>query len=341
MKHFNRFTLRPLLSAPSRCAALTTGLVCLWVLLQPAAVVSAEVVDRIVAIVNDEVISLYELDQAMQPYIEQVRNSRYAPDVERQLMFEVRGKILNEMINEKLADQELKRQKISVTEREVDSAIERIKESRTLTDEELRKALNSQGLTYDEFRRQTRQQILRAKLANREVRSKIVITEQDIQAYYDQNKDQYGSEKKYHLRNVFVRVGAFASNADRQAARDKLETARAELSRGRPIGEMTSTALNPEAPVESDDLGLFKLEDLSPQLKETIDGMRAGELTPVLEAPFGFQVLMVEEVVDTAGKTPAEAAKEIEDKLFNQIVDQKYQSWVQDLRDRAHIKIIN
>ena len=302
---------------------------------------SAEIVDRIVAIVNDEVISLYELDQAMQPYIDQVRNSRYAPDVERQLTFEVRGKILNEMINEKLADQELKRQKISVTEKEVDGAIERIKESRSLTDEDLRNALSAQGLAYDEFRRQTRQQILRAKLANREVRSKIVITEQDIQAYYDRNKDQYAGEKKYRLRNVFLRVAAFASDADRQAARGKLEAVRAQLAAGRPLAEITNTALDPDVPVESDDLGFFKLDDLSPQLRETIAGMRAGELTRVLEAPFGYQVLMVEEVVDTAGKTPAEAAKEIEDKLFNQIVDQKYQSWVQDLRDRAHIKIIN
>ncbi|MFZ0240247.1 MAG: peptidyl-prolyl cis-trans isomerase, partial [Desulfobacterales bacterium] len=121
----------------------------------------------------------------------------------------------------------------------------------------------------------------------------------------------------------------------------KLEAVRAQLAAGRPLAEITNTALDPDVPVESDDLGFFKLDDLSPQLRETIAGMRAGELTRVLEAPFGYQVLMVEEVVDTAGKTPAEAAKEIEDKLFNQIVDQKYQSWVQDLRDRAHIKIIN
>ncbi len=341
MKRFYRFTLRSFLPGAGRGAALAIGLACLWALLQPAAPGYGEIVDRIVAIVNDEVISLYELDQAMQPYIDQVRNARYAPDVERQLTFEVRGKILNEMINEKLADQELKRQKISVTEKEVDGAIERIKESRSLTDEDLRNALSAQGLAYDEFRRQTRQQILRAKLANREVRSKIVITEQDIQAYYDRNKDQYAGEKKYRLRNVFLRVAAFASDADRQAARGKLEAVRAQLAAGRPLAEITNTALDPDVPVESDDLGFFKLDDLSPQLRETIAGMRAGELTRVLEAPFGYQVLMVEEVVDTAGKTPAEAAKEIEDKLFNQIVDQKYQSWVQDLRDRAHIKIIN
>ena len=119
----------------------TTRIVLVGILVSLGAAGFAEVVDRIVAIVNDEVISLYELNKATQPYIEQVRNSQYPEDVERQLTFEVRSKILNELINEKLADQELKRQNISVSEKEVDSAIERIKESRAISDEELRKAL--------------------------------------------------------------------------------------------------------------------------------------------------------------------------------------------------------
>ncbi|MEN8782384.1 MAG: SurA N-terminal domain-containing protein [Desulfobacterales bacterium] len=338
---FYRLKVRPFLSGLGRLAALVIGLAQINLLLLPTAVGFAEVVDRIVAIVNDEIISLYELNKATQPYIEQVRNSQYPQDVERQLTFEVRSKILNELINEKLADQELKRQKISVSEKEVDSAIERIKESRAISDEELRKALAAQGMTYEEYRQQTKQQILRARLVNREVRSKIVITEQDIKAYYDQHAEEYAYEKKYHLRNFYIRLSSFATDADRQEALRKMETVQAELKAGKPIDEVVKSPLYPDALAESDDLGLFKLEDLSPQLRDTIRDMKPGDFTPVIEAPFGYQILLVEEVVDTAGKTQAQAAAEIEDKLFNQIVDEKYQSWLQDLRDRAHIKIIN
>jgi len=338
---FYRLKVRAFLRGLGRLAAVLIGLAQIVLLLLPAAVGFAEVVDRIVAIVNNEVISLYELNKAMQPYIEQVRNSQYPQDVERQLTFEVRGKILNEMINEKLADQELKRQNISVSDKEVDNAIERIKESRAVTDEELRKVLAAQGMTYEEYRQQTEQQILRAKLVNREVRSKIVITDQDIKAYYDQHAEEYAHEKKYHLRNIYVRLSSFATDADRREALRKMETVRAELKAGKPIDELTKSPFHTDALVESDDMGLFKLDDLSPQLKETIRDMKPGDFTPVIEAPFGYQILLVEEIVDTAGKTQAQAAAEIEDKLFNQIVDQKYQSWLQDLRDRAHIKIIN
>ncbi len=338
---FDRLKVRPFLRGRGRFATLLIGLLQGILLLLATTAGFAEVVDRIVAIVNDEVISLYELNQATQPYIEQVRGSQYPEDVERQLVFEVRSKILNEMINEKLADQELKRQNISVSDKEIDNAIEQIKGKRAITDEELRQALSAQGLTYEEFRQQTKQQILRAKLVNREVRSKIVITDQDIKEYYDQHAEEYAYEKKYHLRNFYIRLSTFATEADRQAALRQLETVRAEVEAGKPIDELTKSALQPDAPVESDDMGLFKIEDLSPQLRETIRDMKPGDMTPVIEAPFGYQVLMVEEIVDTAGKTQAEAAAEIEDKLFNQIVDQKYQSWLQDLKDRAHIKIIN
>lgn len=336
--HFYRLHVRPFFSGFACRAALAIGLVPLAALLVTTAVGFAEIVDRIVAIVNEEVISLYELNQATQPYIERVRNSQYPQDLERQMMVEVRGKILNEMINEKLADQELKRQSISVTEKEVDNAIERIKESRALTDENLREALAAQGMTYAEYRQQTKQQILRGKLVNREVRSKIVITSEDIKEYYDQHKAEFAGEKNYHLRNLHVRVASFATDADRQEARRKMEAVQEALKAGQPLDELTDYT---EAPLESDDLGLFKLDDLSPQLKDIIRDMGPGEFTPVLETPFGYQVLLVEEVVETVGKTPEEAAAEIEDKLFNQIVDQKYQSWLQDLRDRAHIKIIN
>jgi peptidyl-prolyl cis-trans isomerase SurA len=338
---FYRFKARPFLRGLGRLAAVLIGLVQIILLLLPAAAGFAEVVDRIVAIVNDEVISLYELNKAMQPYIEQVRNSHYPQDVERQLTFEVRGKILNEMINERLTDQELKHQNISVSDKEVDSAIERIKESRAVTDEELRKVLAAQGMTYEEYRQQTKQQILRAKLVNREVRSKIVITDQDIKAYYDQHAEEYAHEKKYHLRNIYVRLSSFATDADRREALRKMETVQAELKAGKPIDELTKNPFHTDPLIESDDIGLFKLDDLSPQLKETIRNMKPGDFTPVIEAPFGYQILLLEEIVDTAGKTQAQAAAEIEDKLFNQIVDQKYQSWLQDLRDRAHIKIIN
>lgn len=302
---------------------------------------AAEIVDRIVAIVNNEIISLYELNQIAKPYFERIKSSRYPVDVEKKLMFEVRQKILKELIDQKLADQELERLKISVSDQEIENTIERLKESKFITDEQLREALAKEGLTYEQYREQTKKQIQRAKLVNLEVRSKIVITEEEIKAYYDSHIAEFAGEKKYHLRNIHMWVPSYVGYDDRQIALQTMQAARLELEGGKRI-EAVVQEFSASAPtLDGGDLGLFKLDDLAPRLQELIKDMKAGDLTPVLEMEFGFQIVLVDEIVESGGKSLEEVKTEIQDKLYKQIVDQKYSSWLQALRDRSHIKIVN
>ena len=302
---------------------------------------AAEIVDRIVAIVNNEVISLYELNQFAKPYFERIKSSRYPVDVERKLMFEVRQKILKELIDQKLTDQELERLKISVSDKEVENAIERLKESKFITDEQLREALAKEGLTYEQYREQTKKQIQRAKLVNLEVRSKIVVTEEDIKAYYDDHKAEYAGEKKIHLRNIHVRVPTYATYDDRQIALETMQAARRELESGKSVDDVVKEFTTSPLKVDGGDLGLFKLDDLAPKLQEMIKDMKAGDTTPVIEMEFGFQIVYVAEIVEAGGKSLEDVKTEIQSKLYNQIVDEKYSSWLQALRDRSHIKIVN
>jgi peptidyl-prolyl cis-trans isomerase SurA len=155
----------------------------------------AELVDRIVAVVNNDIISLQELNRITKPYVERIKENRYSNEKEQKMLFEIRRKILDQLIDEKLTDQELKRHNITVSTKEIDRTIERIKETASITDEELRTELASQGLTMEEYRVRTKEHLLRRKLINREVRSKIVITQEDIKAYYDSHKDAYAGEK--------------------------------------------------------------------------------------------------------------------------------------------------
>jgi len=302
---------------------------------------AAEIVDRIVAIVNNEVISLYELNQIAKPYFERIKSSRYPVDVEKKLMFEVRQKILKELIDQKLTDQELERLKISVSDQEIENAIERFKESKFITDEQLREALANEGLTYEQYREQTKKQIQRAKLVNLEVRSKIVITEEDIKAYYDSHNAEFAGEKKYHLHNLHMRVPSYASYDDRQIALKTMQAVRLELESGKSIEAVVKQFAASASNVGGGDLGLFKLDDLAPRLQELIKDMNTGDLTPVLEMEFGFQIVYVDEIVESGGKSLEEVKTVIQDKLYSQIVDEKYSSWLQALRDRSHIKIVN
>ena len=302
---------------------------------------AAEIVDRIVAVVNDDIISLYELNQVFKPYSEKIKVQGYGPEKEREMIFEVRQRLLNQLIERKLADQELKRMKIKVSDKEVDTAIERFKESRFLTDEQLRSGLAEQGMALADYREVIREQLLRAKLVNREVKSKIVVTQEDVKKYYENHAEEYGGSKRYHLSNIFLKFSFQTSDQEKQQIYDKLTSIRKELDEGKPFDELAR--IHSEAPSAADggELGQYTIDELSPLLQEYVKNMKAGEYTPIMELDIGYQIIYVESISVTGGKSFEQASSEIMDKIYADKVNAKYRAWVEELRDRAHIKVVN
>ncbi|MGD9082853.1 MAG: SurA N-terminal domain-containing protein [Desulfobacterales bacterium] len=301
---------------------------------------SAEVVDRIVAVVNDDIITLFELNQSFKPYEEKIRILGYSTDKEQQILFKVREDMLNRLIDQKLQDQEIERLKIKVDESELDQTIERIKEENFYTDEDLRLTLANEGLTMAEYRARIKEQILRTKLINLNVRSRVVITKEDITSYYQNHLDKYGGKKKYHLYNIIIKVPLFADERAKGKIKARMDAILTELKAGKSFENMAETYSESSLDAGGGDLGLFRLDELSPQLQDTVKEMKAGEFTPVLDTDQGFQIFFVKEIVKTSGKPLEEVSPEIEKILFNEVVEKKFQSWLEELRNQSAIKII-
>ncbi|MBW2250028.1 MAG: SurA N-terminal domain-containing protein [Deltaproteobacteria bacterium] len=300
----------------------------------------AKVVDRIVATVNDEIVLLYDLNQTIKPYVDRIKASNYSYEKERQMLFKLRENALNMLIEQKLADQEIKRYKISVSGQEINNAIEGIKKTTFITDEELREELKRQGLTLEEYRKQIKEEILREKLISREVKSKIVITSEDIKAYYKNHKDLYSEKKRYHLRNIIMKVAANADETEKLIIFKKIEAVLSELKKGEAFDKLARVYSDSPLASEGGDLGLFEIKDLSPQLQEAVKELKEGEYTPVLDTDQGYQILYVQEIKKYPGKTLEESTSAISQKLYKDTVNIKYASWLKDLKSRSHIKII-
>ncbi|HUV51056.1 MAG TPA: SurA N-terminal domain-containing protein [Anaerolineae bacterium] len=298
---------------------------------------SAEVVDRIVAVVNDDIITFSELNQFIKPYADKIKTLGYPPEKEREMLFKMRDDILSQLIDQKLTDQEIKRFKISVSEKEIDAAVERIKEINYYSDEELRQELAGQGLNMGEYRKNIREQILRAKLVNLEIKSKVVITRQDVKSYYEAHSDKYCGEKKYRLWNIIMKVPPSADEAKMSSIQKSMQAVLAKLKAGQPFEEMAESYSESSGSL---DLGLFAINELSPQLQEAIKGLGSGEFTSVLDTDYGYQIFYISEVIDSPGKSLEEVTAEIEENLFGEIVDKKFRSWLDDLHEKSHIKII-
>jgi peptidyl-prolyl cis-trans isomerase SurA len=303
-----------------------------------AAAQDSQVVDRIVAVVNDDIILLSELNRVFDPYAENIRRRGLPIEEERAMLFKVREEILSHLIDRKLTDQESKRLGITVSDKEIDSAIERIKEANFYTDESMREALEKEGMTMEEYREQMEEQILRSKLVNFEVRSKIIITKEDIASYYESHKDVYQGKKKYHFRNILMK--APAEDDKKIEVKEKMEIILARLKAGEPFEKLAEKYSELPSAAKGGDLGVFEYDVLSPQLKEAIKGLNTGDVTPVLDTDLGYQIFFIQEIVEPESKSLEEALPEIEENLYKEIVDSKFKSWLEDLRKRSHIKII-
>jgi len=301
---------------------------------------SAEVVDRIVAVINDDIILLSELDESFKTYADRIMALGYSLEEERRMLFNLREEILNQLIDRKLTDQQIKRSKITVSDYEIDKAIERLKETNFFTDEELREMLDVEGLTMEEYRKRINDQMLRAKLVNFEIKSKVVITKEDIESYYKSHSDKYSGTKKYRLSNIIMKVPSFASEEEKLDVLEKMEMVLAELKAGESFDILASVYSESSYVSDEGGLGLFELKELSPKIQEAIKDIKTGEFTPVLDTDQGYQIFYIQEIVDAPGRSLEEALPEIEDILYKEIVDKKFRLWIDELREMSHIKII-
>ena len=300
-----------------------------------------EAVDRIAAVINNEIITLYDLNQAFAPYANNIKALKYPPEKERQTLFQVRQDILNQLIDSMLADQQVKRDRITVSQKEINKTIERIKESRQFTDEQLRQGLASQGMTMEEYRKEIEEQVMRTKLVNREVKAKIVITKEDIKEYYESHREKYAGEKKYHLWNMYIKVSSDSSSSERNDARNRMKAILTRLKQARSFESLVDELKNSSSAVQGSDLGLYRLEELSEQLRQVVKKLDTGEFSAVLDTNFGYQIIYVQKIEESQAKSLAAMESEIEELLYAELVDNKYQEWLEQLRTRSHIRIIN
>ena len=323
----------PLLSAIGAWVILAAGC--------PAnSALGAELVDRIVAVVNNDLIALEELNIQLKPYLDKISDMNYPPDKQRQMIFKVREDVLNNMVDQKLTDQEIARYNITASDKEVDNAIERVKKTNSLTDESLRQALSKEGITLEEYRKRTKEHILRAMLVNREIKSKIVITKEDIKAYYNSHPELYGFEEKYHLANVMIKYPETPDASSRMQAHQAMAEMLQALQAGKSIEEVIQTHSAGTAKVQGGELGTFSLSTLDSKIREALKDLQPGQYSQIVETDYGPQIFRLLDKVKSAGKTVEEASAEIENTLYKDIVDQKFSKWLEELRARSHVKII-
>lgn len=313
---------------------------CVWIFFVLAGSLHADLVDRVIAVVNNDVILLSDLNQTLETISIGLDKQGYSESQKEQILKDQRPRILEQLIYDKLTDQQIQRLKIKIDESDVDATIQRIERVNKISSETLRSNLERSGISYDDYREQVKEKLLRTRLVNREVKSKIVITDEDIKTYYESHLHEYGGYTKYELRHILVKVPPTADATEKEHARQKIEKVYTQLKNGGAFADLA--AEYSEAASASNDgfLGVFDLSILSEQVRQVLKGLKANQYSRIVDTDQGYQIFYIESIIRSGGKGIDEVRAEIQDKLYAQIVDKKFNDWIKELRKRSDIQII-
>lgn len=299
---------------------------------------AGEVVERIVALVNNELITLSELEEMGKPILDQVRQTGSPADREERLK-KARRQVLDHLIESKLLEEEMRKRKIEVPERDVDAAINDILKTSNLTEEDFKKALAREGMTLVAYRQKVREELGKMRLVGREIKSKIVIEDEEVRKRYQENLEKYSEPLEVKVQQVFFPLPQNPSEDQIAAARREALTILEKARRGDDFTQLAKVySKGPEAD-EGGILGYFKKQELVRELDEAAFKLKPGEISDVVRSPAGFHIL---KVLDRKGGEPrsfAEVQHRIREEAMQEEAEKKYNAWMRDLKSKAYIEI--
>jgi peptidyl-prolyl cis-trans isomerase SurA len=243
--------------------------------------------------------------------------------------------ILNKMIRNEVDTQGLRAQPP-----DIDNYIQRIMATQGNMDEEqLKKALASQGLSMEQYRKQIAEEIEQALLVNREIGSRVSISPQDVERYYNTHIEDYATPAQVRIRHIFLPLSPDAPIDESTKVVALIEDIHTRAVGGEDFAVLASTySLGPGAD-QGGDLGFFERGQMASEIEEMAFSLKAGEISQPFRTDSGVHIIKVEEL-DTEGATPLEKVQEeIKTDLYNKALSKRYQRWFQDdLRFRHHVE---
>jgi len=248
-------------------------------------------VDRIVAVVNKEVVTASELAERVAFAERQLRRQNIAaPEravLERQMLERL---ILDKAQLQLAADTGLR-----VDELQLDRALQRIAESNNATLPEFRRRLESDGVAFDKFRAEVRQQILLTRLREREVDDRVQVGDSEIDIFLEENQAAAANAVEYNAAHILVRIPEQASPERIEQARARAEKVRAEALAGGDFARLAASTSDAGDALQGGALG-WRAPSRMPELfADALKTMKPGDVSDVLRSPAGFHVLKLVE----------------------------------------------
>jgi peptidyl-prolyl cis-trans isomerase SurA len=300
----------------------------------------AEIIDRVVAVVNDDLITLSELNSEGALHLEKVREQ--VPVEQRaEALAQVRKQVLTSMIDRLLIEQRAGKRGIHISNDEVDMQYYRILEQNNVDEEDFARKLKQAGLTPEIYKRNLKSQITRQRLLNREINSKIVISDAQIELYYLQEYGQESAEDGTHIMQIGCLFSKSTEADFKQDTKRRVKQLRGMVLAGENFKDIARSYSDLPSASDGGDIGVFLENELSKEMQHGLAGVRPGQISEIIETATGYQFLKI--LSTKSGNTITQAPLDlVRDDIIAILREkekrEKFDRWVIQLREHAYIK---
>lgn len=302
-----------------------------------------EVVDRIVAVIEDQIVTERELDERVAPYLEQLEA---IPDPEKRAARrkEIQRQVLDIEIGEKMVDRELERNrdKLGVTDQEVEKTIDDFAKMNNLTRDQLQAALYGQGMTWSEYRKKLRDQLERTRLVQLRVQGKVQVKDADVKRRCEERAGMAGDADQVCASHVLVAVPEKAAAAEIEKLRLEASRLQAELANG---ADFAAYALKHSDDKGAPDgkLGCFERGEMVKPFEDAAFALKIGQVSPVVRTRFGFHIIKLNDRLAAAGASAScdseQALSRFRNELYQEEMERQMNAWIAELRNKAFVEV--
>jgi peptidyl-prolyl cis-trans isomerase SurA len=303
-----------------------------------AGAAQARVVEKIAAIVGDSVILGSEIEEKAAPLLAEVARMPEAPKRAARAAA-LRREVLERLIDDELILQQGTELKLTVSSEQVDASIEEIKRQNNIDDDQLREALRAQGMSMAAYRADLKKQLLRFRVINIAVGSRVTISDDDVKTYYDRHMKD-GANVQVRASHIFI---AIPENADAAVVAEKQGQAKRLLERalaGEDFAKLAREASDdPATRAEGGDLGYFGKDMLPKAIEEMVFAMKVGDVRGPVRADRGFHVI---KLVDRKTKDPKpldDVKDDVRMQLRQKEMERQTKSYLAELRKKTLVDV--
>lgn len=299
----------------------------------------ADVTDRIVAVVNDEVITLAELNRAFEPYAKNI-DATYQGNDKETVLKQNKAVFLQNLIDQLLIENEAKKAGGGVAAIKDEEVIDVIKEmlaKNNSTLEVFTSKLAAEGKSLTAVKKEIRGQMLRMRLLRREVQSKILVTDEEIGDFYDKHRQDYEGKEAVRIKQILL--PAPANETAREGVKKQAQQLRERIRKGEPFEMLAAQYSKGPAVAQGGDIGFVERGAILPDVEKAAFSLPVGGVSDVIESEMGFHIIAVVDKRGEGLKPIPVVRDEIKAKIEDEKIAKKYDEWIAGIRKKSFIDV--